>query len=81
MEGTIKFVSPTKENRRKELYKVVTFKMDDGSGPRTYITKGMKNEARWKDLLVEGTRVGGLKLKKEGLIDADSPVFLINTDV
>lgn len=74
MSGTIKFVSDPMVNKRGERYKLVTFDMDDGTRPKTYVTPTMKNYPRWKPLLVIGTRVTGLKLKRAGLIDADSPV-------
>jgi hypothetical protein len=77
MNGTIKWVSDAMTNKRNELYKTVTFQMEDGTRPKTYITPKMKNYAQWKPLLTEGTVIGGLRLKREGLIDADSPVFPI----
>jgi hypothetical protein len=74
MNGEISYVGQPIANPRNEVFQVVTFLMEDGSKPKTYVTKTMKNYNKWKDLLVEGTQVTGLKLKKQGLIDADSPV-------
>lgn len=74
MNGTITFISEPMVNKRNERYKLVTFNMDDGSRAKTYLTPTMKNYPRWKPLLTVGTRVTGLRLKREGLIDADSPV-------
>ena len=78
MNGEITYVSkPTESKKNGSVFFVVSFLMEDGKKAQTFVTKGLNNFARWEPLLVEGTKVGGLKLKKPGLINADSPVVKI----
>ena len=70
-KGTIVWVSSPKENKKKEVYTTVSFKMEDGSKMITYVVKGYKNELNWEGILVVGNILDGLKLKR-GQVDADS---------
>lgn len=42
---------------------------------KTDLVPTFRNYARWKDLLVVGNILGGIRLKKKDEVDADSPVF------
>jgi hypothetical protein len=82
MKGKITWISPAKLNKRSEYFKQVTFQMLEGEvcKANTYLVMEYENYEHWKDKLVEGNILGGLEFapKKAGLINADSPVYLVD---
>lgn len=56
------------------------FKGEDGKSYRTCLSPNYRNWKRWEGTLKVGTVVGGLVVKRPGLIDADSrPVIVGQT--
>lgn len=53
---------------------LVCFKGNDGKAYRSYIYTKLRNYKNWKNLLKEGTKLEGLNVIKNNLVDADSPV-------
>lgn len=82
MKGKITWVSPAKLNKRSEYFKQVAFQMLEGEVRKanTYLVMEYENYEHWKDKLVKGNILGGLEFtpNKTGLINADSPVHLVD---
>ena len=75
MNGIILEVQPLRKSNQRDGddYHLVIFQSGEKTY-RSYLCPGYQNFPRWRPLLTEGTRVDGLIVKRNGLIDADSPV-------
>lgn len=84
MKAKITWISPAKLNKKGQYYKQLTLTMLDGEIRKavTYLVMEYENYENWKDKLVKGNILGGLEFtpKKPGLVNADSPVLLIEGD-
>ena len=82
MKAKITWISPAKLNKRGQYYKHITFLMLEGEVRKaeTFLVMEYENYYHWKDKLVKGNILGGLEFtpNKPGLINADSPVFLVD---
>jgi hypothetical protein len=50
------------------------FKNKDGKSYYTCLYPKMRNFKKWKPLMKEGITLKGLRIKKDRLLDADSPI-------
>ena len=83
MKGTIYKIDDLKEALKYKgiAFKRVYFEMEDKSWAKTDIVPTFRNYPRWKDLLVVGNIIGGLKLLNPKTVDADSFPILIKKSV
>jgi hypothetical protein len=81
IEAQISWISEFRKSKKGGYYRLATFKIS-GSGkkqPKVYLDNQCRNYKRWEPLLYEGNMLAGLiwKYEAEGIIDADSPVYLL----
>jgi len=73
MKGTVKRITPFGD------LIMYLFRLETGKYGRTYTGKKYRNYAAWKDLKVDDL-IDGLQWKdeKRGIIDADSPMYIVH---
>ena len=62
----------TQQSKYGDTFYYVFFKDDQGKSLRSCIYQNMRNFIKWKNVLQSGMVLSNLKLKRKGLIDADS---------
>lgn len=72
MTGTIKKIWPATLGQSGKIYQRIEFTLADGKWAQTYLCQSFRNFAGWKPVLKEGLVLDNLKVKAEGVIDADS---------
>lgn len=83
IEGKITWVGPFIKSKKQNgrYFRIISFRIleDEEEQARVYLDPSLRNYKNWESLLVEGNVLGGLmwKDKNRGLIDADSPIFLL----
>ena len=76
MKGTILKVYSTLSEKTGKVATALFIKGDNGQSYKTWIDSGYGNYKFWKDKMVVGNVLSGLKEAKKGVIDADvSPVL------
>ena len=73
MKATIVRIKPFTSHYGGLCY-LVCFKGSDKRTYNTYVYPKMRNYKKWKPYLKEGITLIGLNIKKDRLIDADSPI-------
>lgn len=80
MKATIKKHDPAKFSRNGDVrYIRIYFELDEGSWAATDLVPTYRNFSKWRPILASGigTVIGGVGLKAEGKINADSDVYIV----
>lgn len=76
MKARITSVQDLRKGSAGASYQLVTFKLEDNTVARTFLSPDFRNYQVWKPFLKVGLTLDGLNLREAGLINADCHPYL-----
>ena len=83
MRATLIKTHPINASRAEGAFIRIEFQLEDGSWAKTDVVTRYRNYARWKPIIEKGkgTTLGGLTLRRNGEVDADSFPIVLNEPI